>query len=256
QNNFNFLCFSGCCVGQDLLPEGPVSGRFKKNVTFRTLIDLKDDFISFVWHFDRGSRLVPIVTVTPAGVTVGEDYQGRAWVNRTNGFLTLGPLKQNDRGYYVATMVTSKVNKTEEIMLRILGCCEFKTLPEGPVEAVSGETVTLKTLIDPKDDFDKIIWFFENRRVALVEKNQETVVLEGFQGRVTVNQTNGFLTLGPLTTTDSGKYYVSTHKGKNVKSGDTSLQVLDPPSSLTPPTQPVTRPEEPEEPEEEEEGGE
>lgn len=59
-----------------------------------------------------------------------------------------------------------------------------------------------------------------------MERDQETVVLEGFQGRVTVNQTNGFLTLGPLATTDSGNYYVSIYIAKRLKSGVTNLQVL------------------------------
>lgn len=92
-----------------------------KNVTFKTLVDLKADFITFVWSFYRGSELIPIVTVTPTGETVAAGYQGRVWVNRTNGFLTLGPLKAEDRGYYNATMVTSEMEKTGETMLRVLG---------------------------------------------------------------------------------------------------------------------------------------
>lgn len=112
---------SGCCVGQDLLPEGPVEASLRKNVTLKTLVDLKDDFITFTWFFDRGSRLVPIVTVTPAEETVAEDYQGRVHVNQTNGFLTLGPLKTSDRGYYIATMVTSATKTTGQTMLRVLG---------------------------------------------------------------------------------------------------------------------------------------
>lgn len=92
----------------------------KKNVTFKTLVDLKN-FSSFVWFFNRGTVQVPVVTVTPTGETVAEGYQGRVQVNRTNGFLTLGPLMANDRGYYNATMVTSETIKTGETMLRVLG---------------------------------------------------------------------------------------------------------------------------------------
>lgn len=94
---------------------------FRKNVTFKTLVDLEDDFITFVWSFNRGSELVPIVTVTPTGETVAEGYQGRVLVNRTNGYLTLGPLEAKDKGYYHATMVTSEEMKTGETMLRVLG---------------------------------------------------------------------------------------------------------------------------------------
>lgn len=115
-----FFFFSGCCAGQHLLPEGPVEAVLRKNVTFKTLVDLKN-FSTFVWFFNRGTGQVPIVTVTPTGVTVAEGYQGRVQVNRTNGFLTLGPLMENDRGYYNATMVTSEMIKTGETMLRVLG---------------------------------------------------------------------------------------------------------------------------------------
>lgn len=93
----------------------------RKNVTFKTLVDLRDDFITFVWSFNHGSQLVPIVTVTPTGETVAEGYQGRVLVNRTNGFLTLGSVEAKDRGYYYATIVTSEKIKTGETMLRVLG---------------------------------------------------------------------------------------------------------------------------------------
>ncbi len=92
----------------------------RKNVTFKTLVDLKN-FSTFVWFFNRGTGQVPIVTVTPTGETVAKGYQGRVQVNRTNGFLTLGPLMANDRGYYNATMVTSEMIKTGETMLRVQG---------------------------------------------------------------------------------------------------------------------------------------
>ncbi len=121
---------SGCGVGQDLLPESPVEGNVKQNVTFKTLVDLKDDFITFAWFFNLGNLLKPIVILTPTGETVAEDYQGRVHVNRTNGFLTLGPLQASDRGYYNATMVTSAVTKTGETMLRIRGeaCSDLKLI--------------------------------------------------------------------------------------------------------------------------------
>lgn len=108
-------------MGHGLLPQGPVEAVLGKNVTFKTLVDLKHNFSTFVWYFNHGSVLVPIVTVTPVGQTVADGYKGRVQVNRTNGFLTLGPLDKKDRGYYNATMVTSEVKKTGETMLRILG---------------------------------------------------------------------------------------------------------------------------------------
>nr|XP_046274618.1 uncharacterized protein LOC124075182 isoform X3 [Scatophagus argus] len=235
---FLFLLFviTGCCVGQDLLPDGPVEAVLRKNVTFETLVDFKDDFITFTWYFSRGSELKPIVTVTPTGETVSEGYQGRVQVNRTNGFLTLGPLKANDRGYYKATMVTSKKRLTGETMLRILGCCKWYALPEGPVDAVLGKNVTFKTLIDPKEEINATVWFYSSGgkliRVADYSRVEESVAFVPHQGRVTVNQTNGFMTMGPLVMADSGDYHVNIFTPKGVMIGETKLRVLEPVSDV------------------------
>lgn len=118
---FYSVKFSGHCAGQDLLPDGPVEAIVKKNVTLETLVDLTENFTKFAWSFQRGSELVPIITITPTGDTVAQSYQGRVLVNRTNGFLTLIKVEARDRGYYYATMQTSELVKTGETMLRVLG---------------------------------------------------------------------------------------------------------------------------------------
>ncbi len=98
------------------------------------------------------------------------------------------------------------------------------------MDAVSGKNVTFKTLIDPKEEFNATAWFFSNggelMRVATVSRSGESLVFEGHQGRVTVNQTNGFLTLGPLAMIDNGDYYVNIFTAKGVKTGETKLRVL------------------------------
>ncbi|GLD59492.1 hemicentin-2-like protein [Lates japonicus] len=134
-------------------------------------------------------------------------------------------------------MVTSEKIKTGETMLRVLGCCEWYALPEGPVDAVSGKNVTFKTLINPKEEFNAIAWFVNNgsglMRIVTVSKEWETIVSEGYLGRVKVNHTNGFLTLGSLAAEDSGDYYVNIFTAKGVKTGETKLQVLEPVSDVT-----------------------
>lgn len=100
------------------------------------------------------------------------------------------------------------------------------------MDAVLGKNVTFKTLIDPKDEFSAIAWFFNNRsdlmRVVTMSRTWETVVVvsEGYQGRVALNRTNGFLTLGPLGPKDNGDYYVNIFTAKGVKTGETKLRVL------------------------------
>lgn len=74
------------------------------------------------------------------------------------------------------------------------------------MDAVSGKNVTFKTLIDSTEKIDTIKWFFSSGRntihVATVSRPQDDAVDAGYQGRVMVNPMNGFLTLGPLATTD------------------------------------------------------
>lgn len=93
-----------------------------------------------------------------------------------------------------------------------------------------GEKVTLKTLIDPREEFSAIAWFFNDgsglKRVVTVTRGFESVVSEDYQGSATVNQTNGFLTLGPLAAKDDGEYYVNVFTSKGVKTGETKLRVL------------------------------
>ncbi|XP_071369410.1 cell adhesion molecule CEACAM3 isoform X1 [Centroberyx affinis] len=221
------LSLIGCCAGQDALPEGPVDAVLGRHVTFKTQINLKEPFVAVVWSFYDRTELVPIVTVTSAGDKVADDYKGRVSVNRTNGFLTLGPLEAKDSGDYSFVVVTaSEGTKTGETKLRVLECC---VLPEGPVDAVLGKTVTFHTLVEPKDEFIAIIWSFNDgtELIPIVTVTQAgEKVAEDYQGRVSVNRTNGFLTLGPLEEKDSGDYSVNMVTTAGVtKTGETKLRV-------------------------------
>ncbi len=103
-----------------------------------------------------------------------------------------------------------------------------RALPEGPVVAVSGETVTFRTLINPAEKMDSINWYFAPLRypIASVGGSEDIMVPGDYQGRVAVNLTNGFLTLGPLALTDSGEYFVNIFMAEGRMTGNTKLQVL------------------------------
>lgn len=111
-----------CCAAEDILPDGPVDAVLGKRVTFETLIHLKDGFIVIIWSFNGGSDLVPVITVSIEGDKVAPGYEGRVSLNKTNAFLTLGPLEAKDSGDYMVNIVTGGgVSKTGETKLRVLG---------------------------------------------------------------------------------------------------------------------------------------
>ncbi|XP_070778149.1 cell adhesion molecule CEACAM5 isoform X3 [Enoplosus armatus] len=121
-------------------------------------------------------------------------------------------------------------------LLSLLGCCAGQAiLPEGPVEAILGRNVTLKTLLD-KPEYAFITWNFNNgtKEVHVVTVSPTVVSVNApYQGRVSINQTNGFLYLGPLKSGDSGDYSVSMIAPTGeTRTGDIKLGVLEPVSDV------------------------
>ncbi|XP_061752718.1 carcinoembryonic antigen-related cell adhesion molecule 2-like [Nerophis ophidion] len=89
-----------------------------------------------------------------------------------------------------------------------LGCCAARDLvPPGPVDAVVGKNVTLRTLLD-QPVFTFIIWNFENTHVLTLTPTS-VIVNAPYLGRVSVDERSGSLHLGALTKADSGDYSVT-----------------------------------------------
>ncbi|KAM3858549.1 cell adhesion molecule CEACAM5 [Diretmus argenteus] len=112
----------GCCVGQGVLPPGPREAVLGKNVTFETVVKPEDEFLTISWEFNDGTGPVSFATVTPSAMNVVPAYQGRVWVNKVTGSLTLGPLKASDTGEYSVTLVNKLTAKGSvgEIKLVVL----------------------------------------------------------------------------------------------------------------------------------------
>ncbi|XP_030597353.1 carcinoembryonic antigen-related cell adhesion molecule 1-like [Archocentrus centrarchus] len=121
-------------------------------------------------------------------------------------------------------------------LLPFLGCCGAQEiLPEGPVDALLGGTVTLKTLFN-NQQYTVIIWNFNNgvREINIATVTAASVrVNTPYQGRVSVNSTNGFLTLASLTAADSGSYSISVvlPDGSTLP-GEIKLRVVEPVSEV------------------------
>eukprot|EP00064_Thunnus_orientalis_P023166 superscaffoldBa00008498_g23397 len=115
-------------------------------------------------------------------------------------------------------------------LLSFIGCCAAQDiLPDGPLDAVLGKNVTIATLLD-KPVYAFIIWNFNDGKE---QTNIATAGPEGlkvnapYEGRVSINRTNGNLFLSSLKSEDNGDYSISilTTDG-STKTAEIKLRVL------------------------------
>ncbi|KAA8591252.1 hypothetical protein FQN60_002195 [Etheostoma spectabile] len=119
------------------------------------------------------------------------------------------------------------------------GCCAGQNiLPNGPVDAVLGSNVTLRTTLVAKPVYAFIVW---NTNKGGAQTHVATLTSAGglnvnspYTGRVAINSTTGFLYLGPVTAADSGHYSISIlSPDGQTTTGETQLRVLEPVSGVT-----------------------
>ena len=110
---------AGSCVGDSLLPAGPVDVVLGGSLTLQILVEKqKDDII--IWNFSDGQEQINIGTLRPSGAFIAEPYQGRASINSSNGYLTLSSLKPDDSGDFSINLVRT-TTQTAEVKVRVLG---------------------------------------------------------------------------------------------------------------------------------------
>ncbi|XP_031163566.1 carcinoembryonic antigen-related cell adhesion molecule 5 isoform X2 [Sander lucioperca] len=128
--------------------------------------------------------------------------------------------------------------KTLLFLLSFIGCCTGQSiLPAGPVDATLGTNVTFQTLVN-KPDYFLILWNFNSggEQVNVVTLTGAGVLKVNpmYTGRVAINNTNGFLYLGPVKAGDSGHYSISiTSSDASTLTADTQLRVLEPVCDVT-----------------------
>ncbi|XP_022613154.1 carcinoembryonic antigen-related cell adhesion molecule 2-like [Seriola dumerili] len=121
-------------------------------------------------------------------------------------------------------------------LLSLIGCCAGQDiLPEGPVDAVVGRNVTLKTLLD-KPQYVFITWNYndgsEQINVATLGP-KGTKVGEPYEGRASINATTGDLTMTSLKSEDSGDYSISIlSDDSTTRTAEIQLRVLKPVSEV------------------------
>jgi len=116
------------------------------------------------------------------------------------------------------------------------GCYAGKDiLPKGPVEGILKRNVTLKVLAQKKSN-DTIIWYFRDRdewiNIATLHQT-ELNISDRYEGRASINSSNGYLTLSYLTCEDSGDYSITIIRDV-VITVEITLRVLGEPLSKQP----------------------
>ncbi|XP_051812118.1 carcinoembryonic antigen-related cell adhesion molecule 20-like [Acanthochromis polyacanthus] len=115
-------------------------------------------------------------------------------------------------------------------------CAPQDILPAGPVNAILGHNVTLTTLLVDKPNYAFISWSFSDGKeqvpIATVG-SQGLKPNAAYEGRVSINATNGALSLSSLKTEDSGDYSISIIAPDGTTDGaEIKLQVLEPVSDV------------------------
>ncbi|XP_026173567.1 carcinoembryonic antigen-related cell adhesion molecule 18-like [Mastacembelus armatus] len=103
------LVLSGMCVGEGVLPAGPLSGAVAGTVKFTTILRPPETpFLSVSWSF----RGVNIITSTSINIT-DPTYTNRISLDRATGALELRNLVLEDSGQYTVTLIPDRGQQSQ-----------------------------------------------------------------------------------------------------------------------------------------------
>ncbi|KAF6738963.1 Carcinoembryonic antigen-related cell adhesion molecule 5 [Oryzias melastigma] len=180
--NLLFLLSSvGICLGQSPLPSGPVDAILGKNITLEVLIKL-NGADNIAWGFSDGSKLVPILGYSAGSVRVMDSYKGRAFLDTTNGYLTLTGLTAKDSGDYSINIIGTQI-ASGEIKLRVLVPVSNVVITPDVTETMEGRTVSLNC--SAKGSFLEFIW--TNGSIPIkVDGNRITQITAEFSNKLII----------------------------------------------------------------------
>ncbi|KAM4724969.1 cell adhesion molecule CEACAM20 [Anableps anableps] len=193
------LSFTGCCVGSDILPKGPVDVILGNNVTLNVL-RVKQPGDIMVWSTQRGS----IITLRPNTVIVNEAYTGRASINTTNGYLTLKSLKLEDTGDYILNILPEAGEGiTREITVRVLEPVSDVVIKSDLPEAIEHNSTVVLTC-SSKGSYLNFTWTNDSKPIV-PDNKRLTVKDEVSSSKLTITNVLRYDLVGPIVCTAANK---------------------------------------------------
>ncbi|XP_035605124.1 CD48 antigen-like [Oncorhynchus keta] len=130
---------SGLCVGQNVLPPGPLTGVIGGRVKFTTTLSPPaKPFVSVSWTFNR----VNIITSTMANIT-NADYKDRISLDRTTGSLELWNLGPRDQGEYRVSIIPDRALELQgATTLDVYVLLSAATITSPPATLIAGISST------------------------------------------------------------------------------------------------------------------
>ncbi|XP_036001364.1 carcinoembryonic antigen-related cell adhesion molecule 1-like [Fundulus heteroclitus] len=133
------LSLTGCCVGNDILPEGPLYVGLGEDLVVNILYKKAPGDI-VVWNFNDDNNIATL----RANLTVNQAYKGRASVDTTNGFLTVKALTLKDSGDYSLTILTDTGTLAGGVTVQVLAPVSNVVINAEPAEVIEyNDTVAL-----------------------------------------------------------------------------------------------------------------
>ncbi|KAF7659240.1 hypothetical protein LDENG_00000660 [Lucifuga dentata] len=134
------LILSGMCVGENILPAGPLSGSVGSTVKFKTTLSPPaQPFLSIEWDF-KGLKIITSTTLN----NTEHGYADRITLNRATGTLELRNLVLEDSGEYKVTIVEAGLQQRQGNTSLNVYVGPQNVSITGPAAAPLGQRVTLQ----------------------------------------------------------------------------------------------------------------
>ncbi|CAL8247463.1 unnamed protein product [Lota lota] len=189
------VSLKGVCVGESILPAGPLSGTVGRAVQFSTMLEPSTrPFISVGWSF-RGRNFITY-TVTGRDF-VDETYANRVTLDRTTGSLELRNLALADSGEYLVSITPDgEQQKTGTIQLNVYALITGASItnPASSATLIAGKSAATLTCDAAAGNVSDRAWMMNGWPLL------------PSPGRVTFSADAKLLSMNPVLSDDHGNY--------------------------------------------------
>ncbi|XP_075965361.1 cell adhesion molecule CEACAM1-like [Anarhichas minor] len=183
------LALSGLCVGDGILPPGPLSGAVADKVKFTTtLTPPESPFLSVSWSF----KGLNIITSTSTNIT-GPGHANRISLDRATGALELRNLVLEDSGEYTVTIIPDKVLQKQGTTILNVYALITGAIIRSPAAVLIEDKSSTNLSCDASGSISTRVWTKDNQPLHP-------------SGRVTFSMDNKTVFLHPVHSSNHGTY--------------------------------------------------